>query len=87
MSQLSGAQNPSDRSMSSTDAERADLLETLAKHRSFLRFTVQGLTDEQAAQRTTVSELCLGGLLKHVCRRRGEMGRLHRAGRHRHAGK
>ncbi|MGO9456925.1 MAG: DinB family protein [Acidimicrobiales bacterium] len=67
MSQLSGAQNPSDRSMSSTDAERADLLETLAEHRSFLRFTVQGLTDEQAAQRTTVSELCLGGLLKHVC--------------------
>lgn len=46
--------------------ERADLLETLAKHRGFLRFTVQGLTDEQAAQRTTASELCLGGLIKHV---------------------
>jgi uncharacterized damage-inducible protein DinB len=46
--------------------ERADLLETLAKHRSFLRQTVGGLTDEQAAQRTTVSELCLGGLIKHV---------------------
>jgi len=46
--------------------ERADLLETLAKHRGFLRFTVRGLTDEQAAQRTTVSELCLGGLIKHV---------------------
>ena len=46
--------------------ERADLLETLAKHRHFLRVTVQGLTDEQAAQRTTVSELCLGGLIKHV---------------------
>ena len=29
--------------------ERADLLETLAKHRGFLRFTVEGLTDEQAA--------------------------------------
>jgi hypothetical protein len=24
------------------------------------------LTDEQAAQRTTVSGLCLGGLIKHV---------------------
>jgi uncharacterized damage-inducible protein DinB len=46
--------------------ERADLLETLAKHRGFLRYTVRGLTDEQAAQRTTPSELCLGGLIKHV---------------------
>lgn len=46
--------------------ERADLLETLGKHRYFLRYTVRALTDEQAAQRTTVSELCLGGLIKHV---------------------
>jgi len=46
--------------------ERADLLQTLANHRYFLRFTVRDLTDEQAAQRTTVSELCLGGLIKHV---------------------
>jgi uncharacterized damage-inducible protein DinB len=47
-------------------AERADLLETLATHRYFLRHTVQGLTDEQARQRTTASELTLGGLVKHV---------------------
>ena len=47
-------------------AERTDLLETLAAHRHFLRFTVQGLTDEQARQRPTASELTLGGLLKHV---------------------
>jgi Protein of unknown function (DUF664) len=46
--------------------ERADLLESLAKHRYFLRYTVRDLTDEQAAQRTTASELCLGGLIKHV---------------------
>ncbi|GGL41649.1 DinB family protein [Planomonospora parontospora] len=46
--------------------ERADLLQTLARHRGFLRQTVDGLTDEQAARRTTVSELCLGGLIKHV---------------------
>ncbi|GGQ44675.1 hypothetical protein GCM10010250_14740 [Streptomyces althioticus] len=46
--------------------ERADLLETLAKHREFLRFTTRGLTDEQAGLRTTKSELCLGGLIKHV---------------------
>jgi hypothetical protein len=47
-------------------SECPDLLETLAKHRFLLRHTVQGLTDEQAAQRTTASELCLGGLIKHV---------------------
>jgi uncharacterized damage-inducible protein DinB len=47
-------------------AERADLLETLAAHRHFLRHTVQGLTDDQARQRTTASELTLGGLVKHV---------------------
>ena len=46
--------------------ERADLLAALAKNRYFLRYTLRGLTDEQAAQRTTVSELCLGGLIKHV---------------------
>jgi len=46
--------------------ERADLLETLRRHRGFLLYTVRDLTDEQAAQRTTVSELCLGGLIKHV---------------------
>lgn len=46
--------------------ERADLLETLAKHRNFLRYTVRELTDEQAAQRPTASGLCLGGLIKHV---------------------
>lgn len=46
--------------------ERADLLETLGKHRYFLRHTVRDLTDEQAAQRTTASALSLGGLIKHV---------------------
>jgi len=51
---------------STLTAERADLLETLAAHRWFLRHTVQGLTDEQARQRTTASELTLGGLVKHV---------------------
>jgi uncharacterized damage-inducible protein DinB len=46
--------------------ERADLLAALAKCRHFLRFTVRDLSDAQAAERTTVSELCLGGLIKHV---------------------
>jgi len=55
--------------MTTTDVatgERADLLSALGKQRYFLRFTVRGLTDEQAAQRTTASELCLGGVIKHV---------------------
>ncbi|MDI3386207.1 DinB family protein [Streptomyces sp. B-S-A8] len=46
--------------------ERADWLDLLAHHRHFLRFTTRDLTDEQAAQRTTASELCLAGLVKHV---------------------
>ncbi|HEY3505620.1 MAG TPA: DinB family protein [Actinocatenispora sp.] len=46
--------------------ERADLLEVLGRHRHFLRYTTRDLTDEQAGRRTTASELCLGGLIKHV---------------------
>jgi hypothetical protein len=46
--------------------ERADLVATLDAHRNFLRFTVRGLTDEQAASRPTASELNLAGLIKHV---------------------
>jgi hypothetical protein len=46
--------------------EKADLLQALAGHRFLFRGTVTGLTDEQAASRPTVSELCLGGLIKHV---------------------
>ena len=55
--------------MSTTHAvtgERADLLESLARNRHFLRHTTRDLTDEQAARRTTASELSLGGLIKHV---------------------
>ena len=48
------------------DPERADLLEALGTQRHFLRFTTKDLTDEQARQRTTASELTLGGLIKHV---------------------
>ena len=46
--------------------ERADLLTELNKIRGFLRFTTRDLTDEQARLHTTASELCLGGLIKHV---------------------
>ena len=47
-------------------AERADLLGSLAKHRHFLRFPARDLTDEQARARSTVSQLTVGGLIKHV---------------------
>jgi uncharacterized damage-inducible protein DinB len=46
--------------------ERDDLVQSLDRHRFFLRNTVRGLVDEQATQRTTVSELTLAGLIKHV---------------------
>jgi hypothetical protein len=49
-----------------TDRERVDLLESLGRHRFFLRYTVQGLTDEQARLRPTASALGLGGIVKHV---------------------
>jgi uncharacterized damage-inducible protein DinB len=50
----------------SVTGERADLLAALAKQRYFQRYTVRDLSDEQARQRTTASELTLGGLIKHV---------------------
>lgn len=48
------------------DLERADLVESLDRHRWFLRFTVRELSDEEATRRTTTSALCLAGLVKHV---------------------
>jgi hypothetical protein len=51
-----------------TTREHDDLLAALTQHRSLLRHTINGLTDEQAGLRSTVSELCLGGLIKHVTR-------------------
>jgi uncharacterized damage-inducible protein DinB len=47
-------------------SERRDLAEQLAQQRVFLRRTVDGITDTQAASCPTVSQLCLGGILKHV---------------------
>ena len=49
-----------------TAEERADLLEALHKHRALFLHTVDGLSDEQAASTPTASQLCLGGLVKHV---------------------
>lgn len=48
------------------DGERADLIAELAEARGALIRTVNGLSDQQIAERPTVSSLCLGGLVKHV---------------------
>jgi uncharacterized damage-inducible protein DinB len=48
------------------DAERDDLLRQLAAARSTLVSAADGLTDAQAAGRSTASELCVAGLVKHV---------------------
>lgn len=47
-------------------SERDELIETLARHRGFLLYTVQGLSDAQARTASTVSALTLASLLKHV---------------------
>jgi hypothetical protein len=53
-------------STATVTGERADFLQTLAKHRGFLRQTADGIDDAQATSRTTVSELTIGGIIKHV---------------------
>jgi len=53
-------------SPASPDPEREDLLSELGQSRYFLRHTARDLTDELASRRTTVSELTIGGLIKHV---------------------
>jgi uncharacterized damage-inducible protein DinB len=63
-SEQAGASNPGHGP--TADRERDDLLVALAHQRHFLRFTTRDLTDDQARQPTTASELCLGGLIKHV---------------------
>ncbi|MFA5883959.1 MAG: DinB family protein [Acidimicrobiia bacterium] len=46
--------------------ELEDLLETLTKHRGFLRQTLAGMTDEQIRLTSTVSRLTLGAIVKHL---------------------
>lgn len=47
-------------------SERDTLIETLARHREFLLHTAEGLTEDQARTRSTVSALTIASLLKHV---------------------
>ncbi|PXW31868.1 DinB family protein [Nocardia sp. 348MFTsu5.1] len=52
--------------------EKADILTLLADQRAMLKVTARNLTDAQARTRTTVSELTIGGLIKHLAQ--GERG-------------
>ena len=48
--------------------EHDDLLSALAQHRALLRSAAEGLSDQAARSRPTVSTLCIGGILKHLTR-------------------
>lgn len=50
----------------STTNEREALIETLDRHRGFLLLPAAGLTEEQSRTASTVSQLTIAGLLKHV---------------------
>jgi hypothetical protein len=49
-----------------TNSERDDLRNALTQHRDLLLRTVQGVSDDQVRMTPTVSQLCLGGIVKHV---------------------
>jgi hypothetical protein len=53
-------------------AEHDDLVQALEQQRYLLRNTLRGLTDDQARLRPSASELCLGGLIKHVAMTEGQ---------------
>jgi hypothetical protein len=46
--------------------EREALLAFLSQQRDALRYAAHGLTDAQVSARSTVSELCVAGLIKHA---------------------
>jgi len=49
-----------------TTTERDDLVAMLEQHRQLLLRTTQGMDEAQLRATPTVSELCLGGIVKHV---------------------
>lgn len=59
---------PENQNPTTVTGERADILALLADQRNSFLVTMRGIDDEQARARTTVSELTLGGLVKHVTR-------------------
>ena len=55
-----------DSSSTTPDLERNDLVHALDEHRDLLLRTVRGMSDAQARLTPTASQLCLGGIIKHV---------------------
>lgn len=55
----------------STPPELTELLGMLHNQRQTLRVAAKDLTDEQARQKSTVSDLTIGGLLNHVATSEG----------------
>ncbi len=55
-----------DTSSAVTNLERNDLVNALGEHRDLLLGTVRGMTEDQARLTPTASQLCLGGIIKHV---------------------
>ncbi|GHF55379.1 hypothetical protein GCM10010218_41100 [Streptomyces mashuensis] len=51
---------------SSVNDDRTDLLRALQEQRETFLITLRGITDAQAAHRSTASELTLGGLVRHL---------------------
>jgi uncharacterized damage-inducible protein DinB len=49
-----------------TTGERAELLQQLTEQRTILLIAVRGLSDRQMAARSTVSDLTLGGIIRHL---------------------
>ena len=56
----------------------AHFLESLTQVRTAVLLTAHGLTDEQARLAPTVSQLSVGGIIKHLARLRGGLGQHHR---------
>jgi uncharacterized damage-inducible protein DinB len=48
--------------------ERTDIVRMLAEQRDIVLISVRGLDDAQAAARSTVSDLTLGGIVKHLAK-------------------
>jgi hypothetical protein len=65
-SQIEGDEKMSMSTEAELDTERADLLACLAKRRGFVLHAAKGLTEEQASERPTKSELCIAGIVKHL---------------------
>ncbi|MFD4369751.1 DinB family protein [Rhodococcus sp. NPDC058521] len=59
-------------STSAVTGERADILAILEDQRHNFLITLRGLDQEKALARTTVSELTLGGLVKHLTEVEGD---------------